>query len=446
MKSKSLLISAIAGALTIIVVFTTILIIKKTSDINQTTSPSETTTLHAQVSGGKLIVNGVEVDPESVGVDEEDLDEYADKVNKGEEKLPDTVIKYIYQNSPTTTKKSNSNNNNPQNTDGETTKFIKVTGVTLTQTKTTRAVNSNSFKIIAVCTPLNATNKSLTWKSSNPDVASINHLGSITCHKIGKTTITVTTNDGGKTAKCELTVVEKITTTIPSKPSTTIVRPDEINDTNVIANIREYVTVYNVAANNTKLSNDKVTIKKTINSSITNFSCSNSIVEGYLRTFFEKYLGNFTDTKTFQDGKSGQITLKNYLPVAGKISMSSLPNTTDAVKSIAVSNGYPTRIGLQYESATESKPASNHGSCMNIIDPSAFSTLNFKFASIQIKFYESSITPKFVTVNGEDRLASVTLKTNFQTVGDAVISSPYGSSVSAQFSGYAVETYDFDWQ
>ena len=56
-------------------------------------------------------------------------------------------------------------------------------------------------------TPENATNKNVTWDSSDKTVASVDAAGKVTALKLGTTDITVTTEDGGKTATCNVTVV-----------------------------------------------------------------------------------------------------------------------------------------------------------------------------------------------------------------------------------------------
>ncbi|MFA5443275.1 MAG: endonuclease [Bacilli bacterium] len=64
--------------------------------------------------------------------------------------------------------------------------------------------------------PADATDKTVTWSSSNTSVATINSsTGLITGVSAGNTTITVTTNDGNKTDTCSLTVV------IPSNQTAT---------------------------------------------------------------------------------------------------------------------------------------------------------------------------------------------------------------------------------
>ena len=59
--------------------------------------------------------------------------------------------------------------------------------------------------LTATVAPTNATNKGVTWSSSNPEVATVDN-GVVTAGIGGGTTITVTTEDGSKTATCKVTV------------------------------------------------------------------------------------------------------------------------------------------------------------------------------------------------------------------------------------------------
>ncbi len=54
--------------------------------------------------------------------------------------------------------------------------------------------------------PSNATDKSVTWSSSNNSVATVSNTGLVTAVAAGSATITVTTNSGSKTATCGVTV------------------------------------------------------------------------------------------------------------------------------------------------------------------------------------------------------------------------------------------------
>lgn len=66
-----------------------------------------------------------------------------------------------------------------------------------------------SATLVATVSPNNAENKAVIWISSNISVASVAD-GKVTALKSGKATITVKTDDGGKTASCEVTVNPKV--------------------------------------------------------------------------------------------------------------------------------------------------------------------------------------------------------------------------------------------
>ena len=85
-------------------------------------------------------------------------------------------------------------------------KVYPVTSVTLNKTSAT-LTEGDELTLIATVKPDNATNKSVTWTSSNSSVASVSN-GKVTALKAGKATITVKTEDGGKTAQCEVCVLE----------------------------------------------------------------------------------------------------------------------------------------------------------------------------------------------------------------------------------------------
>ena len=83
---------------------------------------------------------------------------------------------------------------------------IPATGVTIAPQTLTLAVGQ-SQTMTATVLPVDASNKNVSWSSSNPAVATVNSSGLVTALSAGSCTITVTTEDGGKTAGCALTVV-----------------------------------------------------------------------------------------------------------------------------------------------------------------------------------------------------------------------------------------------
>lgn len=82
---------------------------------------------------------------------------------------------------------------------------IPVTGVTLDKTTTT-LVLGNSMTLTPTIAPASATNRAVTWASSDATKVMVNSAGKITALAVGSATITVTTNDQAKTATCVVTV------------------------------------------------------------------------------------------------------------------------------------------------------------------------------------------------------------------------------------------------
>ena len=84
--------------------------------------------------------------------------------------------------------------------------IVPVSQITLNKAETSISVG-NSETLTATVAPENATNKALTWASSNEDVATVAPDGTVTAVKAGAATITATAADGsGKSAVCKVTV------------------------------------------------------------------------------------------------------------------------------------------------------------------------------------------------------------------------------------------------
>lgn len=82
---------------------------------------------------------------------------------------------------------------------------VSVTGVTLDKSSNSLAAGG-TFKLTATVSPDNATNKTVSWISSNPSVATVDQTGNVTAVAAGNAIITATTADGSKTAQCPITV------------------------------------------------------------------------------------------------------------------------------------------------------------------------------------------------------------------------------------------------
>src|SRR5690606_15324122 len=82
---------------------------------------------------------------------------------------------------------------------------VDVIGVALDKTSLTLQVGE-SATLRATVSPGHATNKNVTWHTSNPLVATVNDSGRVTAQSGGTATITVITDDGGKTAEAVVIV------------------------------------------------------------------------------------------------------------------------------------------------------------------------------------------------------------------------------------------------
>lgn len=94
---------------------------------------------------------------------------------------------------------------------------VPVTGVKL-NTETLELFTGNTATLTATVQPDDATNKNVTWQSDNANVATVQN-GTVNAVGAGEATITVTTEDGKKTATCTVTV-EKPYTPPPYIPPT----------------------------------------------------------------------------------------------------------------------------------------------------------------------------------------------------------------------------------
>ncbi len=95
---------------------------------------------------------------------------------------------------------------------------IALDSISLPQTKEVEL--GETLTLSVTFNPSNATNKIVTWSSSDETVATVDNAGKITPKKVGSTIITVTSQDGSKKAYCTVTVTEKTNEPSNEKPST----------------------------------------------------------------------------------------------------------------------------------------------------------------------------------------------------------------------------------
>ena len=87
------------------------------------------------------------------------------------------------------------------------TKAVSVTGVSINKSSTT-IVAGGTEQLSAVVSPSDATNKAVTWSSSDTTIATVNN-GLVTAKATGNAVITVKTSEGSYTATCNIEVLAK---------------------------------------------------------------------------------------------------------------------------------------------------------------------------------------------------------------------------------------------
>ena len=81
-----------------------------------------------------------------------------------------------------------------------------VTGISCLES--VKLMVGENVQIKAIVTPEDATNKTVTWASSNPAVATVDNEGNVHGVAFGETVVTAKTDDGGFESKCNVNVVE----------------------------------------------------------------------------------------------------------------------------------------------------------------------------------------------------------------------------------------------
>lgn len=87
---------------------------------------------------------------------------------------------------------------------------VPVTGVNIENCPSGEVLNGSSYKLTALPEPFDATQKEVTWESSDPAVLKVNSVGEVFVEGYGSATITVTTVDGSFTADCTSDVTPPI--------------------------------------------------------------------------------------------------------------------------------------------------------------------------------------------------------------------------------------------
>ena len=158
---------------------------------------------------------------------------------------------------------------------------IRVQSVTLSNNSLSLNIGDKTT-LTANIYPSNATNKNVTWSSNNQNVITVSSNGEITAVNSGNATITVTTEDGGYTATCSVTVASSVIN----------VTGVTLNQTNISANTIGRVYDLVATVNPSNATNKNVTWS-TNNSSVASVNNGTVTINGE---------GNATITVTTEDG------------------------------------------------------------------------------------------------------------------------------------------------
>lgn len=93
-----------------------------------------------------------------------------------------------------------------------TNEYFEVSSVKLNENSKNLTIGESYSGLIATVLPENAFNKKISWNSSHPNIVTVDNNGILFAGGVGTATITATTEDGGKTAECVVTVNPKTAT------------------------------------------------------------------------------------------------------------------------------------------------------------------------------------------------------------------------------------------
>ncbi len=111
-----------------------------------------------------------------------------------------TVVEQINNNS----NNNSNNNNNNNNSNNNTNTTIKLKGISIDSSK--ELSENGTARLYVTYNPSNATNKGVTWKSSDTKVVTVDSNGNLKAVAPGTATITVTSSDGNYESACKVTV------------------------------------------------------------------------------------------------------------------------------------------------------------------------------------------------------------------------------------------------
>jgi uncharacterized protein YjdB len=230
---------------------------------------------------------------------------------------------------------------------------VIVTGVTVSPTTQSLSVGS-TVQLTATVAPSNATNKSVTWSTSNAAVATVNSTGLVTAVGTGSATITVTTVDQGKTATSAITVTTAPGTVTANKAAVAITVNGSLSETSW--------SVVNNAFNKTTVGTPNNTATFGVLWDANNLYIGAKVIDANLNSdsadpweddAIEIYIDANNNKLTSYDGKDNQI-IKNYnkSTVFTKFAITGLQHGW-----AAISGGYSIEIAIPWSQLGITAPA-----------------------------------------------------------------------------------------
>ena len=199
-----------------------------------------------------------------------------------------------YDNTPTGAADPSNDTINGYN-EGGTPITYGVTGVTVTPTSVS-ILKNNTYQLSAEVLPSYATNKNVSWSSSNTSIATVSNTGLVTAKAAGNVNITVTTEDGGYTATCAVSIPSGSTipvTGISLDPKAVTMREGET------AVIRPTLSPNGATNQNVTWTSSKTTVATVSNGTVTAVSAGTATITA------TSVDGGYTDTCSILVKSSG---------------------------------------------------------------------------------------------------------------------------------------------
>lgn len=295
---------------------------------------------------------------------------------------------------------------------------ISVTDVVL-DPKTLTMTEGDCMTIIATISPSNATNRNLRWSSSDEMVASVAD-GKVTAHRAGKAVIVVSTEDGGLTANCQVTVNSKAVRV----ESVNLDRKDLALMVGESATLTATVFPSNATDKNVRWSSSDATVASVVNGKVTALKAGSTIV-----------------TVTTEDGgrtASCRVTVKSKVVNVESVSLNKSSVAIIAGESVTlvvtVSPSNATNKNVSWHSSDESVATVSNGRVTALKAGSAVITVTAEDGG-KTAICQVSVKPKIVNVQSVSlNKSSITLTEGESTTLTAVVSPSNATNKNVRWS------------